>query len=168
MNQSDIPGRKRRCHHTSDNRCYFPGWYEDSLSDRIEENCFRRRRAQASSIKIRASQLRKAPSLSKVGGLRESADLQFRTASSASSSLPRMRTARKWSRWRDRANRSSNILGSDSTYSVSALRFMDDLALRCWRSSRRNEDGVSLRICTCVVLAGQKSHPLPKRCWTCR
>ena len=24
------------------------------------------------------------------------------------------------------------------------------------------------RICTCVVLSGQKSHPLPKRCWTCR
>jgi hypothetical protein len=64
---------------------YLPGWYEDSWGDRIKEDCFRRRSAQASSIKIRASQLRKAPSLSKLGGLREAAALQFRTAYSASS-----------------------------------------------------------------------------------
>src|SRR3984885_188135 len=97
---------------TSDNRCYLPGWYEDSWGDRIRENCFRRRSAQASSIKIRASQLRKAPSLSKLGGLREAAALEFRTACSASPSLLRMRTARKWSMWRYRANRSSRVLGS--------------------------------------------------------
>src|SRR3984885_9016945 len=136
---------------TSDNRCYLPGWYEDSWGDRIRENCFRRRSAQASSIKIRASQLRKAPSLSKLGGLREAAALQFRTASSASSSLPRTRAARKWSSRRHRAKRSSNILESDSRYSISSLRFMDNLALFCWRPSRRNEDREPARRSHCAV-----------------
>src|SRR3984957_3721877 len=144
-------GRKRRCHHTSHNRCYLPGWYEDSWGDRIKENCFRRRSAQASSIKIRASQLRKAPSLSKLGGLREAAALQFRTASSASSSLPRTRAARKWSSRRHRAKRSSNILESDSRYSISSLRFMDNLSLFCWRPSRRNEDRERARGSHCAI-----------------
>src|SRR5580693_10758401 len=44
-----------------------------------------------------------------------------------------MRAARKWSSRRHRANRSSKILGSDSRDSISSLRFMDDLALCCWR-----------------------------------
>src|SRR5260370_388634 len=54
-----------------------------------------RKIASASSIKILATQLRKAPSYSKSGGFREATILQFSTALPAPSCVPRMRYAKK-------------------------------------------------------------------------
>src|ERR1700732_783261 len=54
------------------------------------------------------SQLRKAPSYSKVGGFCEAVILQFSTTSGARSGLPSTRQARKWSISWHRENRVSN------------------------------------------------------------
>src|SRR5580692_6008968 len=62
-----------------------------------------------------------------------------------------MRAARKSSSRRHRAKRSSKISGSDSRFSISSLRFMDDLSLCCWRPSWRNEDRERGRGSHCAI-----------------
>ena len=64
--------------------------------------------AKASSIRTLTSQLRKAPSHSKVGGFREAEILQFFTTSSNCSGLPSTRHARKQRISWHRANPASN------------------------------------------------------------
>jgi hypothetical protein len=68
-----------------------------------------RRIAKASSIRTLTSQLRKAPSCSKRGGLRESVNQQFCSASSVPSLPPRTQEAMKTSNLRQRRKCALNI-----------------------------------------------------------
>src|SRR5260370_21509709 len=77
-------------------------------------------------MRILTSQLRKAPSYSKVGGFCEAVILQFSTTSCARSGLPSTRHARKWGISWHRENRASNT--ADSCRRSFDIRIVSDVS----------------------------------------